>query len=216
MRLTYNFHVKKGGAWNLNIVVLCIQTSIALHQPTFVDTAFCTWPPALRTQIFVNRCAAMKSECTINVTSFQYKWRLMVRSYFHRCTSADVFRHRSMSPFIAEWCHSEKTCHRWASVGVHRRPMHSDKVWTHHYGAFRLPSFCIGRRLSTLVFCGTTRIMRTNIHNAQSCCERLASADVDRCTAMKSECTIMVRSDFIVVHRKFRLSIVKPSYLGLA
>ena len=58
--------------------------------------------------------------------------------------------------------------------------------------------------------------MRTNIHNVQSCCERLALADVDRCTAMKSECTIMVRSDFIVVHRKFRLSIVKPSYLGLA
>ena len=74
----------------------------------------------------------------------------------------------------------------------------------HHYGAFRLPSFCIGRRLSTLVFCGTTRVMRTNIHNAQTCCERQASADVDRCTAMKSECTIMVRSDFIVVHRKFR------------
>ena len=39
--------------------------------------------------------------------------------------------------------------------------------------------------------------MRTNIHNAQSCCERLASADVDRCTSMKSEFTIMVHSDFI-------------------
>ena len=125
--------------------MLCIQTSIALHQLTFADTAFCTWPPALHTQIFVDRCAAMKSECTImvrsefielhratsfdpkllrklceikrtarsmhkrlassdvtrcnsmnseytiNVTSFQYKWRLMVHSYFHRCTSADVF-----------------------------------------------------------------------------------------------------------------------------
>ena len=143
----------------------------------------------------------MKSECTINVTSFQYKWRLMVRSYFHRCTLADVFRHRSMSPFIAERYHSDKTWHRWASVDVQRRPMHSDEVWTHHYGVFRLPSFCIGRLLSTLVFCVTTRVMRTNIHNAQSCCERLASADVDRCTAMKSECTIMVNSDFIDVHR---------------
>ena len=91
-------------------------------------------------------------------TSFQYKWRQ------HRCTSADVFRHRSMSPFIAERCHSDKTWHRWASVDDGRRPMHSDEVWTHHYGAFRLTSFCIGRRLSTLVFCGTTRIMRTNIH----------------------------------------------------
>ena len=27
------------------------------------------------------------------------------------------------------------------------------------------------------------------ICNAQSCCERLVLADVDRCTAMKSECT---------------------------
>ena len=42
--------MSKRGPWNLNIVVLCIQTSIALHQPTFANTAFCTWPPALRTQ----------------------------------------------------------------------------------------------------------------------------------------------------------------------
>ena len=35
--------------------------SIALHQPTSADGAFCTWPPALRAQIFVDRCAAMKS-----------------------------------------------------------------------------------------------------------------------------------------------------------
>ena len=79
--------------------------------------------------------------------------------------------------------------------------MNNDEVWTHHYGAFRLPSFCIGRRLSTLVFCGTTRVMCTNIRNAQSCCERLALADVDRCTLVKSEFTIMVHSDFIAVHR---------------
>ena len=59
--------------------------------------------------------------------------------------------------------------------------------------ALRLPSFCIGRRLSMLVFCVTARLTCTNIRNAQSCCERLAAADVDRCTAMKSECTIMVR-----------------------
>ena len=39
-----------------------------------------------------------------------------------------------------------------------------------------------------LVFCVATRIMHTNIRNAQSC-ERLASADIDRCTAMKFECT---------------------------
>ena len=103
----------------------------------------CTWPPALHTQLFVDRCAAMKSECTINVTSFQYKWQLMVRSYFHRCTSADVFRHRSMSPFIARlgivghWSmsivdrctamKSERTImvrsdfHRFASANVCRR-----------------------------------------------------------------------------------------------
>ena len=77
--------------------------------------------------------------------------------------------------------------------------MHNDEVWNN--GAFRLPSFCIGRRLSTLVFCGTTRVMRKNIRNTQSCCERLASADVDRCTSVKSEFTIMVHSDFISVHQ---------------
>ena len=134
MGLTYNFHVKKGA--------LKSKYSCAVHSDFYcfasADMAFCTWPLALCTQIFVDRCAAMKSECTINVTSFQYKWRLIVRSYFHRCTSADVFRYRSMSPFMAERCHSDKTWHHWASVDVHHRPMHSDEVWTHHNGAFRL------------------------------------------------------------------------------
>ena len=55
-----------------------------------------------------------------------------------------------------------------------------------------LQIFGNGWRLSTLVFCVVTYIMHTNIHNAQSWCERLASADVDQCTAMKSECTITV------------------------
>ena len=32
-----------------------------------------------------------------------------------------------------------------------------------HNGAFRLPSFCIGRRLPTLVFCVASHIVRTNI-----------------------------------------------------
>ena len=32
--------------------------------------------------------------------------------------------------------------------------------------------------------------VHTIIRNAQSCCERLASVDIDRCTAMTSECTI--------------------------
>ena len=38
-----------------------------------------------------------------------------------------------------------------------------------------------------LVFCTATHATSTNIHNAQSCCEWLASADIDWCTA--SECT---------------------------
>ena len=58
------------------------------------------------------------------------------------------------------------------------------------YGAFRLLSLCIGRRLPMLAFCVATNVTRTNIRNAQSCCERLASADVERCSAMKSEWTI--------------------------
>ena len=45
------------------------------------------------------------------------------------------------------------------------------------------------------IFCVATRVMRTYIHNAQSCCERLALADVDRCTAMKSERTISTPVD---------------------
>ena len=58
------------------------------------------------------------------------------------------------------------------------------------FGAFRLLSFCIGRRLPTLVFCVATHVMRKYIRNTQSCCVKLASADVDGCTAMKSKCTI--------------------------
>lgn len=60
------------------------------------------------------------------------------------------------------------------------------------YGAFRLPSFCIGQRLSTLVFCMATHITRTNTRTTQICCETLALAGVDRCTAMKSEYTIIL------------------------
>ena len=47
-----------------------------------------------------------------------------------------------------------------------------------------------------LVFCVAAHVTSTNIRNAQSCCERLASADVDQCTAMKSEWTIIVPLDF--------------------
>ena len=61
-----------------------------------------------------------------------------------------------------------------------------------NYGVFRLSLFCISQRLPTLVFCVASCVVGTNIRNAQSCCERLASADIDRCTAMKSECTIRV------------------------
>ena len=60
-------------------------------------------------------------------------------------------------------------------------------LWIGTYGAFRLLSLCIDRRLPTLVFHVATPITRKNVRNAQSCCERLASADVDRGTAMKSE-----------------------------
>ena len=59
-------------------------------------------------------------------------------------------------------------------------------------GAFRLLSFCISRCLLMLVFCVAINVARTNICNVQSCCERLASADSDWCTAMKSECIIRV------------------------
>ena len=50
--------------------------------------------------------------------------------------------------------------------------------------AFRLPWF------QTLIFCMATCAAPTNICNVQSWCKRLASADVDRYTAIKSECTI--------------------------
>ena len=79
------------------------------------------------------------------------------------------------------------------------------EVWTHHYGVFRLLSFCIGQRLPTLVFCVATHVMRKYIRNAQSCCERLASADVDRCTAMKSECTIRLHLKWRNIYGASRL-----------
>ena len=54
---------------------------------------------------------------------------------------------------------------------------------------FRLPSFYFGGLLLMLVFCVATCVAPTNIRNKQSC-ERLALADVGRCRAMKSQCTI--------------------------
>ena len=61
------------------------------------------------------------------------------------------------------------------------------------YCTFKCPSFCIGWRLLMLVFCLATWVTCTNIHNSHSSCERLASADVDWCTAMKSEHLILVQ-----------------------
>ena len=61
-------------------------------------------------------------------------------------------------------------------------------------GPFKLPYFSIGKRLPKLVCCIVTCFARTNIRNAQSCFERLASADVDRCKVTKSECTIRISS----------------------
>ena len=49
---------------------------------------------------------------------FRASAQLMVHSYFHRCSLADVFQHRSMSPFIAERCHSDNDL---ASLIVHRK-----------------------------------------------------------------------------------------------
>ena len=65
-----------------------------------------------------------------------------------------------------------------------------DKNWRYSNGAVKLLLFCIGRRLLMLVFCVSIYVMHTNISKAQSCYKRLALADVDWCTAMKSERTI--------------------------
>ena len=55
--------------------------------------------------------------------------------------------------------------------------MHNDEVWTHHYGAFRLPSLCIGRRLTMSVDASLLWDYPRYAHK------------------------IMVHSDFIAVHR---------------
>ena len=36
------------------------------------------------------------------------------------------------------------------------------------------------------------------IRNAQSCCEKPSSADIDQCTSMKSECTIYFENGVII------------------
>ena len=50
------------------------------------------------------------------------------------------------------------------------------------YDAFRLPSFCIGRRLPMLVFCVTTHFALTNIHNTL-----LWKSSIGRCRSMHSD-----------------------------
>ena len=111
------------------------------------------------------------------------KTKTRVILFFHEEALAPIYMNA-----VPNVCHTTLTgtLIGWQVVFLSRLNLVQEET----YGAFRLSSFCIGRRLSTLVFCGTTRVMRTNIHKVQSCCERLASADVDRCTAMKSECTI--------------------------
>ena len=46
-----------------------------------------------------------------------------------------------------------------------------------------------------LVFCVAPRVVLTNNCNTRTCCERLASADVDRCTATKSECATRIQEE---------------------
>ena len=171
-----------------SIVVLCIQTSIALRQLTFADTVFCTWPPAWhkysltdaqqwslnaplmlrhfstsgdlwcvhtsivvhwptsfniarchpsslsdatatrlgiaghRSSSIVNRCTAMKSDQTSIV--------------LHRPTSVDASLLWDYPCYAHK--HSQRAKLLWTtSIGRHW-PMHSDEVWMHHNGAFRL------------------------------------------------------------------------------
>ena len=62
----------------------------------------------------------------------------------------------------------------------------------HHFASANLP---------TLVFCVASCIVRTNICNAQSCCERRVLADID--TAMKSECTLTVGTSLVTCSNIF-------------
>ena len=60
----------------------------------------------------------------------------------------------------------------------------------------------------TLVFCMATHVTRTNIHNVQNCCERLASTDVNQCTVMKSECTLKQQGRIKVMSVRFHAAIL--------
>ena len=68
-------------------------------------------------------------------------------------------------------------------------------------------SFCIGQCLPTLVYCIDTSVAPTNIHNAQSYGESLASTD--QCTVMMSECTISLTNIRFCSHLKIKWYYIK-------
>ena len=181
-------------------------------------------------------------------------WCVQTFIVLHWPTSADASLLHGHPRYAHKY--SQRAQLLWKTVIGRRRPIHSDEVWMHHYGAFILPSLYIGRRLSTsldvalhrwampqrqdLASLGigrrwtSTDAQRWSLNAPLWCVQtsiilhRPTSVDASllwdypryahkhsqgtkllwttsigrrwRCTAMKSECTIMVRSDFIAVH----------------
>ena len=105
-------------------------------------------------------------------TDISNSWSLHIKMFTHRQDS---------------WTQRKKASYRFMFLLSQEIEMKCKQS----YGGFRFQSFCIGWHLLTLVFCVATCMACTNIHNKQSWCERLASADVDRCIALKSECSII-------------------------
>ena len=133
-------------------------------------------------------------------------------------TSLDVALHRWAMPQRQEL----------ASLGIGRSPSSTDaQRWSLNTSLWcvlvRLPSFCISRRLSTLVFCGTrpTRVLctlslwhRSAMKGDIERCQK-ASADVQRWKYERTisrhlywnDVTLMVHSDFIAAHRSANICV---------
>ena len=123
------------------------------------------------------------------------KYSCAVHLDFYCFASADICRHGLLhvATRVAYTIYSLTDVQGW-SLNAPLMLRHFSKVAT--YGAFILPSLYIGRRLSTSLDVALPH--RWAMPQRQD----LASLGIGRrCTAMKSECTIMVRSDFIDVHR---------------
>ena len=104
----------------------------------------------------------------------------------------------SVAKILCSWVENLKYTYWpliWVYCGIYAKGL----LHTRSHFCTQEPCWCVQTSIvlhrlmsaDASLLCGYPRCVH-NICKTQSCCERLISADVDRCTAKKSDCTVQV------------------------